>query len=208
MAGWWLFLRARDGLPAIGLILGTTVLVLAAGYTVYELQVVGSQPARAITVWEAAPTALGAILPALLVPQMWTWERRGRLGRVRAFALGTASLALAVPAAVTVLARVRLPDDAPWAGIALNVVVISALAMTATALLGRVLGPLCGLGCFLLGITVQQAVPSAARWIPLTLRDRDLAAHAWVALAFAVVALAVWTLTLGHSRLADRLTAE
>lgn len=209
MSSWLLFLKARSARTASLVLVCVTIAVVIAGPAVYELQVVASQPPRYLPIWEVAPVIGASVIPALLVPRMWSWERTGDVQMLRVYAGVSAVLAIAAPSLVpAVCALTVLPDEARWVDVSFNVAAISAVAMLAATALGRVLGPLVGLGAYVALVAVQQAAPGLASWVPLSVGDRSLTVHALVSLAASAIAITAWTSSLGRSRAADRFSVE
>jgi hypothetical protein len=204
--GWILYLRARLVSSAAALLVFALTLEIASGSAVYELQVLASKVPRYVPVWEFVPVVVASVIPALLAPQMWSWERFGNLVRLRICAFVTGTFALCAPALLTLAsALVVLPNDARWADIALNVILVAAIAIAAVAFSGRVIGPLIPLTFYLGLVVMQQVVPASERWNPISAGGRSVLLQAQISLVFAVVGLTVWTLSLGRTILAERL---
>lgn len=207
--GWRLYLAARGGFSYCLLWAVALLLVLSdvsGGITIYPIQFVAALLPRYTPISELLPVVAGMLGVALLVPRLWSWERLGRRGRVRWRAAVCAIAALALPASIPWLVHYRLPPEARWWDIVWNIVLLTAIAMLATVALGRVLGPLLGVAVYAAAIAVQQVTPDIARWLPISGASTNLRPHIATAAGLAVLAVAVWTITLGRSRFADNLT--
>lgn len=203
--GWRLYLAARATVPWCLLWTTTLLFVLASGPVVYEVAFVASRLPRYTPVWELAPVVAGVLGIGLLTPRLWTWERIGRRRRLRWRAATCAVLVLVLPASIPWLAHYGLPAGARWWDIVGNVVLLTAVAMLATVMVGRVLGPVIGLGFYAAVLVVQQTLPDVARWLPVSGAQTNIRPHVEAATAAAVIAVVVWTTTLGRSRFADDL---
>lgn len=181
--------------------IGLLVLIVM-GPVVYELQVAASRVPRYVPAWEAVPVIVAVVLPSLLAPRMWAYERIGEQRRLRLCALGSGALMLALPALLTVISGVFiLPAGARWRDIVFNVLLISAVAVIAVALRGALVGPLVALSAYFLLLIAQQVLPEAGWWlIPLSQGDEHDLPRSCVSAILAGAALAVWTMTLGRSR--------
>lgn len=203
--GWRLYLAARGSTSYCLLWAMVLLLVLSSGFAVYEIQFVASRLPRYTAVWELMPVLVGVLGVALLVPRLWSWERLARRGRIRWRAAVSAVAALVLPASIPWIAHYRLPVEARWWDITCNVVLLTAIAMLATVALGRVLGPLLGVAVYAAVIAVQQVAPDIARWLPVSGASNNLRPHLATAAGVAIIAVAVWTVTLGRSQLAENL---
>jgi len=165
---------------------------------------VNTELPRFTPVWEALPVFLAILAPALLVPRLATWEMLGR-ARLR-FRAGTVAAVAAIgPAAIPWLAHFRLPEDARWWDISCNVTFFAAIALIATAGLGTLAGPLIGLFAYLATVALQQVMPDLAAHLPVSGARTNLTAHPVPSLALSAVAVLVWSITMGQTRLARAL---
>lgn len=202
--GWTLYLAARGARLLLILAVADLLTVYSSGVTVFEVKLVNTELPRFTPVWEALPVLLGLLAPALLAPRLATWELSGR-GRLRVRAATVALGAAAGPAIIPWLAHLRLPDDARWWDISCNVTFFAAVALIATAGLGTLAGPLIGLVAYLTTITIQQALPDVAAHLPVSGAKSNLTAHPIPASTLSIVAVIVWAMTMGQSRLARSL---
>ncbi|HQD68285.1 MAG TPA: hypothetical protein PLO87_06805 [Ornithinibacter sp.] len=199
MPGWRLYLSSRTLPTLLALYLVSVALVLQAHVLVFEISLDNTKIARFTPVWEAVPVLLAVIAPALIAPRLASWEalahhrlawRAGLLGAVT----------LLAPSTIPWIAHLNLPPDARWWDISWNVLFLGSLALTATAVLGRLGGPATGLAIYATLIAVQQTAPNAAAYLPFSGASTNLQPHPGPTSAAAVIAIAVWTVTLGRSR--------
>lgn len=197
---WGLYWAARSTrLFLLVWLLGVAV-VLALGPMVFELGFLSGRVPRYTPVWEAVPAAVGAIGAGTLTPQLRSWEVGGRI-ELRRRAAAAALVALLLPGCIPWIAHLlTLPRQARWWDIVCNVVLLTAVALVATAMAGKVVGPLVGLGAYLAILVVQQADVSLARWLPVSGTPGNLSAHVVPAVLASCVAVLTWSWTLGASR--------
>lgn len=202
--GWTLYLAARGTRFLLILVLADLLAVYGSGVTVFEVKLVNTELPRFTPVWEILPVLLAILAPALLAPRLATWELLAR-ARLRVRAATVASCAATGPGAIPWLAHLRLPEDARWWDISCNVTFFAAIALISTAALGTLAGPLIGLFAYLTTIAIQQAMPDIAAHLPVSGAQTNLTAHPIPAVALSGVAVVVWAMTLGQSRLARSL---
>lgn len=193
-------------------VIGWTVLFLTGIVTtrllspqVYEFTVIASKLPRYVPVWEFVPTLSGVVGTSLLAPSLWSWEWSGRRAALRWRAAVTALLALLLPASMAWIAHLWLPTGARWWDIGWNVFLLTGVGMLATAWLGHVWGPVLGLGVYLAVLAFQQGAPNWAKYIPVSGGYENLDAHIGAALLVGASAVAVWTVSLGRTPLANKL---
>lgn len=207
--GWGMYLAARDS-AAYALMWVVVLAVVAVdawtGITVFEIRFSEWRVPRYTPMTELLPVLAGVLGAALLVPRLWSWERMAHDNRLRCRAVVCAVVALVLPALIPWITHFLLPPDARWWDITCNIVLLSAVAMIATLGLGRVFGPLVGVGFYAAVIAVQQLAPDVAQWLPVSGSTMDLRAHPTASLLMAVLAVAAWGVTLGSSRLAGRIS--
>lgn len=201
---WYLYWAARSTTTFVLLWLAGLLAVLTTGPTVFELAFIGGKVPRYTPVWEAVPATVGALGAGALVPRMRSWEASGRLA-LHARACAAALTALLLPGLLPWLAHVFvLPSQARWWDIVWNVVTLTSVALLATAMSGRVVGPLVALGFYVVTIVLQHWRPDLARWVPLSGSPGNLDPYIMPAVLASGVALATWSYTLGCSRWAAR----
>lgn len=199
---WRLYLSARGAANFLSLFLAGVVVVLLARVQVFEITLDSTKIPRFTPVWEAVPALLAVIAPALIAPRLASWEALAH-HRLAPRAGLLAVLTLLGPSVIPWIAHLNLPPDARWWDITCNVLLLGSLALIATALLGRRGGPATGLALYAALIATQQTAPAAAAFIPFSGARTNLQAHPIPAATVAVIAIGVWSATLGQSRRVD-----
>lgn len=171
---------------------------------VLEIIVEPNESPRFTPLWEFAPTLLGIALSVLLSPRMASWETFG-WPRLRIRAATMAAFGIVVPAVVPWIVHFRLPADARWWDISCNVAVYTSVSFGAVAYLGRIIGPISGMGVYFATIMIQQAVPNVAYYFPVSGASTNLVAHPISAMCAVVIASAIWYFTIGQSTSAKML---
>ncbi|MFC5997512.1 hypothetical protein ACFP6A_02030 [Quadrisphaera sp. GCM10027208] len=180
------------------------LVVLTTGLTVLELAFIGGKVPRYVPLWEAVPVTVAAVGAGALAPRMRSWETGGRPA-LHARAGVAAVTALVLPGLLPWLAHVVvLPSQTRWWDIVWNVVTLASVALVATAMGGRVVGPLVALGCYVATMVLQHWRPDLAHWVPLSGSPGNLEPHIVPAVLASGVAVATWSYTLGCSRWAAR----
>lgn len=144
-------------------------------------------------------TALAVIAPALIAPRLASWEALAH-PRLAPRAGLLAVLTLLGPSAIPWIAHLNLPPDARWWDITCNVLLLGSVALVATAVFGRRGGPVTGLALYVAVIATQQTAPAVAAFLPFSGARPNLQAHLIPAVTAAVIAIGVWSATLGQSR--------
>ncbi|WP_026877184.1 hypothetical protein [Jiangella gansuensis] len=201
---WRLFLAARPARAA--LVVGVLVAAVSlAGRSVFiEVRLVWAEPPRWTMLWEALPAVYGALIGGFIAPRLHSWGRTGTAPMRRYYAI-TVTVALALPAVGPWLVHFTFPSEAPWLDIMVNVVMITAIGLLATCLLGTIGGPIVAVSAYLAVVLIQQAAPGVAPWLPFSDAVGEPEPHIWQSLTVAVLAIAAWTITLGRSPLARAL---
>lgn len=176
------------------------------GITIFEISFSQWKVPRYTPITELLPVMAGVIGTGLLVPRLWSWERMAHDHRLRWRAVVCAVVALVLPATIPWVAHFLLPPEARWWDITCNIVLFSAVAMIATLALGRVFGPLVGVGFYVAVIVVQQLVPAVAEWLPIAGSETNLRAQVTASLLMALLAVVAWGVTLGNSGLAGKIS--
>lgn len=201
---WRLFLNARPARTA--LIVGVVVAAVSlAGRTVFiEVRFVWGEPPRWTVLWEALPAIYGALIGTFIAPRLWSWERAAT-APLRWYYAITTIVALLLPAVGPWLVHFTLPSHSPWLDILFNVVMITAIGLLATCLLGTIAGPVIALGVYLAVVLTQHAAPEVARWLPFSDALGEPTPHVWESLTLGAVAVTAWAVTRGRSSLAQAL---
>jgi hypothetical protein len=87
-----------------------------------------------------------------------------------------------------------------------NVLLIGSIASLATTLVAPWLGPPASLGVYAAIVIVQQAAPGVESYLPLARVGDELPPHCGFSGFALLIAVLIWTITLGRSRLAHRLS--
>ncbi|AYY11814.1 hypothetical protein EF847_02855 [Actinobacteria bacterium YIM 96077] len=198
---WRLFLAARSARTALVLAAVVVLVSLLERGTVIEIRFVVTEPSRSTMLWEALPAIYGTLVGALIAPRMHSWERTAT-APLRWYYAATTTVALATPLLGPWLVHVTLPAQTSGTGILFNVLMITAIGLLATCLLGTIIGPLIALSTYLTVILAQHAARDLTAWLPFSHSLAEPTPHTWETLAAATLAIAAWTITRGQSALA------
>ena len=162
-------------------------------------QLVGGPP-LAIRGSTAAVVALAALLPAMLSPRLWTWERVRPDPRLRTFkvllVLGTAL----IPALLVAVQHAWGASDPGWPSAALNAISTSALAQLACALVGPgSSAPWC-IALPIGALAVEQHVPASRELLSFVAATPAHPAPLTAPLALLAASSICIAATLGRSR--------
>jgi hypothetical protein len=198
-----LFALSRSPIKLLGVITLLSIMTWLTARAGITLDFEFPNKLRQVPFLELVPVLGGCLIAALLRPRFYEWER---LGERRSIVASTATvlIGIAVPVIPVLVGVLRLPREATWTYIPANVVLVTAIAFTLSALVGPAIGPPLAALAFVATCLLQNLEPALAGAIPLAKPPES--EGPWIAAITAtLIALAVHIHTAGASTLARRL---
>lgn len=164
--GTQLFLRSKFTVSAL-VVAALAVLATRTFINfVPEISVNASRPTRFLPLLELVPIVVAVTCLLATAPRFGDWERLASSNYKR-HSVAAAFACLVLPQIVVLCSAPAMPERDPWAWMASNVLVVSALGVCLAAVVGHVLAAVVTTAVYAATLVAQSAVGPDLPWLPV-----------------------------------------